>query len=40
MQKTVDEAVAVLNEGQHPAIVTRRPCLLIKRIKHDTSACA
>ena len=25
MKKTVDEAVAALNEGKHPAIVTRRP---------------
>ena len=31
MKKTVDDAVAALNEGKHPAIVTRRPCLLIKR---------
>ena len=25
--------------GQQPAIVTRRPCLLIKRVKHDTGMC-
>ena len=30
MKQTVDAAVAALNEGKHPAIVTRRPCLLIK----------
>lgn len=40
MKKTVDDAVAALNEGKHPAIVTRRPCLLIKRVKHDTGMCA
>ena len=39
MKKTVDEAVAALNEGKHPAIVTRRPCLLIKRIKQNLGMC-
>ena len=39
MKQTVDAAVAALNEGKHPAIVTRRPCLLIKRVKHDTGMC-
>ena len=39
MKKTVDDAVAALNEGKHPAIVTRRPCLLIKRVKHDLGMC-
>ena len=39
MKKTVDEAVAALNRGEHPAIVTRRPCLLIKRVKHDLGMC-
>ena len=39
MKKTVDEAVAALNEGKHPAIVTRRPCLLIKRVKHEQALC-
>ena len=39
MKKTGDDAVAALNEGKHPAIVTRRPCLLIKRVKHDTGMC-
>ena len=39
MKKTGDEAEAALNEGKHPAIVTRRPCLLIKRVKHDTGMC-
>ncbi len=39
MKATVDAAVAALNEGKHPAIVTRRPCLLIKRVKHDTGMC-
>ena len=39
MKQTVDAAVAALNEGKHPAIVTRRPCLLIKRVKHDLGMC-
>ena len=39
MKQTVDAAVAALNEGKHPAIVTRRPCLLIKRIKHENGMC-
>lgn len=39
MKKTVDEAVAAMNEGKHPAIVTRRPCLLLKRAKHDMGRC-
>ena len=39
MKATVNAAVAALNEGKHPAIVTRRPCLLIKRVKHDTGMC-
>ena len=39
MKATVNTAVAALNEGKHPAIVTRRPCLLIKRVKHDLGMC-
>ena len=39
MKQTVDAAVAALNEGKHPAIVTRRPCLLIKRIKQELGMC-
>lgn len=39
MKKAADDAVAALNEGRHPAIVTRRPCLLIKRMKHDLGMC-
>ena len=39
MKQTADAAVAALNEGKHPAIVTRRPCLLIKRMKHENSMC-
>lgn len=39
MKKTVDEAVAALNEGKHPAIVTRRPCLLLKRAKREPALC-
>lgn len=36
MQQAVDDALA----SQVPAaIITRRPCLLIKRIKHDTGLC-
>ena len=39
MKQTVDAAVTALNEGKHPAIVTRRPCLLIKRMKHENGMC-
>ena len=39
MKATVNTAVAALNEGKHPAIVTRRPCLLIKRVKQDLGMC-
>lgn len=39
MKQTVDAAVAALNEGKHPTIVTRRPCLLIKRMKHENGMC-
>ena len=39
MKQTVDAAVAALNEGKHPAIVTRRPCLLIKRMKRENGMC-
>ena len=39
MKQTVDAAVAALSEGKHPAIVTRRPCLLIKRMKHENGMC-
>ena len=36
MQNAVDEAL----ESEVPAaIITRRPCLLIKRIKHDIQLC-
>ena len=31
--------MAALNEGKHPAIVTRRPCLLIKRVKQELGMC-
>jgi len=36
MQKAVDDAAA--SEGP-AAIITRRPCLLIKKIKHDIGKC-
>lgn len=39
MKDTVDQAVAALKEGRHPAIVTRRACLLLKRVKHDIGLC-
>ena len=36
MQKAVDDALA----SETPAaIITRRPCLLIKRLRHDTAQC-
>ncbi len=37
MQKAVDEA---MNSKELSAIITRRPCLLIKRMKHDTGLCS
>ena len=36
MQKAVDDALA---STERAAIVCRRPCLLIKRIKHDRGLC-
>ena len=36
MQKAVDDALA---SAVPAAIIARRPCLLIKRIKHDTGLC-
>ncbi|MCI6603824.1 MAG: indolepyruvate ferredoxin oxidoreductase subunit alpha [Clostridiales bacterium] len=39
MKKTIDDAVAFLKEGRRPAIITRRPCLLIKGIKHEKGLC-
>ena len=36
MQKAVDDALASTVPA---AIIARRPCLLIKRIKHDTGQC-
>ena len=36
MQKAVDDALA---SNERAAIVCRRPCLLIKRIKHDKGLC-
>lgn len=39
MKETADNAVAALNAGKHPAIVTRRPCLLIKRVKREPAVC-
>ena len=39
MKAAVDQAVAALDAGQQPAIVTRRPCLLIKRMKHENGMC-
>lgn len=37
MQKAVDDA---LESTEPAAIITRRPCLLIKKIKHDIGMCA
>ena len=39
MQKAVDDSVAALKNGGTPAIVTRRPCLLIKREKQPNGQC-
>ena len=38
--KAMEEAVkGALNSEKRSAIITRRPCLLIKRIKHDIGLC-
>lgn len=37
MQKAVDDAIASTVPA---AIITRRPCLLIKKIKHDIGLCS
>lgn len=39
MKDTVDRAVELMKEGAHPAIITRRPCLLIKSIHQDKGMC-
>ena len=39
MKAAVDQAVSALDAGQQPAIVTRRPCLLIKRDKFRKGMC-
>ena len=39
MKAAVDQAVDALDAGQQPAIVTRRPCLLIKRDKFRKGMC-
>lgn len=39
MKKTIDASVAALKEGRHPAVITKRPCLLIKDMKHDKGLC-
>ena len=39
MKKAAESAVAALQEGRQPAIVTRRPCLLIKRQKPQVGMC-
>ena len=39
MKAAVDQAVFALDAGQQPAIVTRRPCLLIKRDKFRKGMC-
>ena len=39
MKETADAAVEALNAGKHPAIVTRRPCLLLKRANVERGLC-
>lgn len=39
MQQAVNNAVEVLKSGGSPAIITRRPCLLIKREKQPKGQC-
>jgi len=40
MEAAVDEAVAAVKEGTKAAIVTRRPCVLIKGLKLEKGLCA
>ncbi len=39
MKNTANAAVADLKDGKHPAIVTKRACLLVKRYKFQPSMC-
>lgn len=39
MKATVDEAVQLMKDGRKPAIITRRPCLLIKGRKQEKGLC-
>ena len=39
MKNAATSAVADLNDGKHPAIVTKRACLLVKRYKFQPSMC-
>ena len=39
MKKAADDAVEALNGGKHPAIVTKRPCLLVKRYRFQPAMC-
>ncbi|MDR3305144.1 MAG: 4Fe-4S binding protein, partial [Clostridiales Family XIII bacterium] len=40
MKAAVDEAVSALNAGERAAIVTKRPCVLIKGLKLEKALCA
>lgn len=39
MKKTIDEAVSGMREGKRPAVIARRPCVLIKGIPHEKGLC-
>ena len=39
MNETIDSAIALKKEGKFPAIVTRRPCVLLKRMPTPKKLC-
>ena len=39
MNETIDSAIALRKEGKFPAIITRRPCVLLKRMPTPRKLC-
>ena len=39
MNETIDSAIALKKEGKFPAIITRRPCVLLKRMPTPKKLC-
>lgn len=40
MNETIDKAIALRKEGKFPAIITRRPCVLLKREPTPKKSCS